>query len=429
MTQVGVGQRIRELRRRLKLTQAQLAGDDFTKSFISQVEKGLTNPSLKSLEIIARRLGVSTAYLLGGESSDAPFAGSEEYLTHFDHAHALASKGRYQEAIAQFDQALAKCPATNHAALGFIYMSKVLVMERLGSQEAALENLNVAIEHLKMSHDAYNLARAYNFMGTLLSARGRNHEALNAFQSGWELVRHYHLAEPDLSVRLLANLGITYSQLRQYARAVEVLSEAVKQYQSSQELSNYGKVYQTLGYAYAQLGKSELAIEHVQKAVNLYRTLGQMQLAGAAQVCLAVLLRDTGNHREAKSLLMEILRADYVSEHERARAYGALARIRLAEGDPNEALECIATALRTAVVAQAVPEWAGTVVQCSRAVSVPEEIVTQLEQIAAHWDGDPRELAELHSHLGEYYSVVGDTVQANRHLAKSVSLYRELRFT
>ena len=50
---VTLGERVRAARHALGMSQAQLAGDELTKGFISQVEAGLVRPSLRSLQIIA----------------------------------------------------------------------------------------------------------------------------------------------------------------------------------------------------------------------------------------------------------------------------------------------------------------------------------------------------------------------------------------
>jgi transcriptional regulator with XRE-family HTH domain len=53
-----LGNRIRALREAAGLTQGDLAGDDFTKGFISLVETGRTRMSLRAAEIFAKRLGI-----------------------------------------------------------------------------------------------------------------------------------------------------------------------------------------------------------------------------------------------------------------------------------------------------------------------------------------------------------------------------------
>jgi len=65
------GRRVRDLRVGAGLTQAQLAGADFSKGFISLVETGRTRASLRAAQIFARRLGVPLADLLeDGERGD-----------------------------------------------------------------------------------------------------------------------------------------------------------------------------------------------------------------------------------------------------------------------------------------------------------------------------------------------------------------------
>lgn len=60
-----VGIRVRELRKLNKLTQAQLAeASDLSDDFIGSLERGITAPSLKTLEKIANALGISLSELL-----------------------------------------------------------------------------------------------------------------------------------------------------------------------------------------------------------------------------------------------------------------------------------------------------------------------------------------------------------------------------
>src|SRR5579871_5689320 len=60
----GLGQRIREARQALGLTLAAVAGQDFSRAFLNQVELGRAQPSTQTLRIIARRLGQPIEYFL-----------------------------------------------------------------------------------------------------------------------------------------------------------------------------------------------------------------------------------------------------------------------------------------------------------------------------------------------------------------------------
>src|SRR5579864_8012901 len=72
----SVGARLREARIAKKYTQSQLAQPDFSVSYISAIERGQIHPSLRALEILATRLGLSSTDLLPQTSSNHLNAGS-----------------------------------------------------------------------------------------------------------------------------------------------------------------------------------------------------------------------------------------------------------------------------------------------------------------------------------------------------------------
>ena len=63
-----IGQRIREARHRAGLTQQQLAGDRYTKAYVSALENGLIKPSMAALRFLAVRLGTTASDLLAAAS-------------------------------------------------------------------------------------------------------------------------------------------------------------------------------------------------------------------------------------------------------------------------------------------------------------------------------------------------------------------------
>src|SRR5690348_11378931 len=63
-----IGDRVRTARMAANLTQQELAGTTYSKSYISAIERGKMTPSLPALSILAERLGASLGYLLGEEA-------------------------------------------------------------------------------------------------------------------------------------------------------------------------------------------------------------------------------------------------------------------------------------------------------------------------------------------------------------------------
>src|SRR3981081_2219283 len=74
----GLGARVREARRERGMSQAQLAGEELTKGFISQVESNLVRPSVRSLQVLAARLAKTLQDFLG----DAPLATEKRLAFH-----------------------------------------------------------------------------------------------------------------------------------------------------------------------------------------------------------------------------------------------------------------------------------------------------------------------------------------------------------
>src|SRR5436309_3525085 len=67
---LGLGMRLRQLRMASGLTQTELAGERFSKEYVSQIERGKTRPTEATIEWLARRLGVDPGFLSTGIASD-----------------------------------------------------------------------------------------------------------------------------------------------------------------------------------------------------------------------------------------------------------------------------------------------------------------------------------------------------------------------
>lgn len=64
-----MGEILRQLRVERGMTQRDLAGEDFSKGFISLVETGRTRMSMRAIEILAKRLEVTPATIIGEDPS------------------------------------------------------------------------------------------------------------------------------------------------------------------------------------------------------------------------------------------------------------------------------------------------------------------------------------------------------------------------
>src|SRR5215472_8854676 len=102
-----VGARLRAARLAKKYTQIQLASPDFSVSYISAIERGQIQPSLRALEIFALRLGTTSTELLstappgakGAAVIESPIQSEEEKELQLLEAQVFIQQGAGQQAI------------------------------------------------------------------------------------------------------------------------------------------------------------------------------------------------------------------------------------------------------------------------------------------------------------------------------------------
>src|SRR5215831_19187493 len=92
---VRLGERLRQLRVGAGLTQSELAGDRFSKEYVSQIERSKTRPTRETIEWLAARLGVDPNFLQNGVSSDE----RDRVETLLARAEAVSEAGKDEEAL------------------------------------------------------------------------------------------------------------------------------------------------------------------------------------------------------------------------------------------------------------------------------------------------------------------------------------------
>src|SRR4051795_10724551 len=95
-----LGERLRQLRVSAGLTQSELAGDRFSKEYVSQIERGKTRPTQETIEWLAGRLAVDASFLESGVSTDERGRGEATIAR----AEGLTEARDYAQALAEFER-------------------------------------------------------------------------------------------------------------------------------------------------------------------------------------------------------------------------------------------------------------------------------------------------------------------------------------
>src|SRR5437660_10418061 len=148
--QTRLGERLRQLRVSSNMTQTELAGDRFSKEYVSQIERGKTRPTRETIEWLAVKLGVDPDFLERGVSADE----RRRVDTLLARADALTESHQYEEAVAEYENCKAAVLATGVAELEVRHLA--------GEAWARMENSEIK-QAIELLNRARMLAEAPEF--------------------------------------------------------------------------------------------------------------------------------------------------------------------------------------------------------------------------------------------------------------------------
>jgi transcriptional regulator with XRE-family HTH domain len=334
---MSLGERLRELREARGLTQRQLAGSDFSKSYISLIEHGRARPSIDTLALFAARLGTTVDGIVA-QDGHAPDAAAQALLTmawdaaerHDDPAlerlvgmiEYLADAYKVRQVGADvallaaqrafdrrdYDQAVAQATrarATAEADGDLWRMGRAMVLigrSKLRQREfpAAVEALTVSIDALRRARAGRDPARtdalialagAYIYQGNLNRAAGAYRTAAASY-----VAKH----NPKLRGQALWGLGIVLRKHERLAEAVEQLQLASRAFDTAEEPVERGRVLHNLGQVYLQMDRPKLALRYLEHALRIFERMHQPTDRAATMTEIARAYDALGDYNAAR---------------------------------------------------------------------------------------------------------------------------------
>jgi len=258
-----LGERLREVRTALGMSQAQLGAPYFTRAHVSAIELGKIRPAMRSLEHMARKLNKPASYFL--DDADVERARDERELEIASIAGLLTFTSA-PEAVRRAEKLLdagdlsvresCRLRLYSGSALNLVHRGREAIKALTVAQRLADE---IGDEPLARAA-GYQLAVATRIAGNPRGAR----EMLEAL-----LRRIDHAKPPDqlLRLRVLITLGGCAQDLGEPQAATTYYQQALEWSSEIGDLARIAFIHQGLGNAYRALGDHDAAAGHYQKAL------------------------------------------------------------------------------------------------------------------------------------------------------------------
>ncbi|HEV2283432.1 MAG TPA: helix-turn-helix domain-containing protein [bacterium] len=263
---VTLGQKIRAARLEQRLTQEQLGGRDFTKSYISEIERDNRTPRLTTLKILARRLGRPLSYLLDGVIEDR----EAEALLMVGLAHFHA--GSLAEAEAWFNHAVEAAADSDELLQARIELALANVEQRLGRDLRAWRRVERVLRVLTHGGDRRALIGAQACLGQSKLAAGDVASAAWTFEAALQLLSE-PATDPSQAAALHCHLGIARELAGQTAEAAQAFRKALAIAEAFADSERAGAWHVEQAAAAATDGRFETAIARAGEAIAVYDTL------------------------------------------------------------------------------------------------------------------------------------------------------------
>jgi tetratricopeptide (TPR) repeat protein len=289
----GVARRLTEARLRAGMSQRALAFDGCSPAYVSRIESGERVPSPPLLRELARRVGVSEAYLARGADREATV------VSELIEADLAAALDETTEARRLYDLALERAadPKTRAAALeglGKLELREGRMAEAIGYLERALAVSGD--EPWRRPGLAEALARAHGGLGDNAPAIALLERCVDAFEREGDSVQY---------VRFAALLSYALTDNGSFAEAERIVSKALSTGREIADPYTRVRLYWSQLRLRGEQGQNELAEHYARKALETLRSTEDTHAVALALQALAHLKLDTGAAEEALELLAE----------------------------------------------------------------------------------------------------------------------------
>ncbi|WP_082196973.1 helix-turn-helix domain-containing protein [Bacillus sp. FJAT-27916] len=269
-----IGQRIRELRKSLKLSQEELAEGICTQAQISKIEKGDVFPYANTLYLISKKLGVDVNYFF--EIGSTPRI---DYVNEVIRQLRLARRSWNFEDIERIISLEEKNPlfTQNNRNLQMILWHKAIYQHAVyEDSEKAREILWDAINKTHTNDKIWSEREIELLItiGSIYADEGRQHESLETLLQALEHIKQVvFISDNTILPRLCYNLARVYAKDGNFEESIFYCKMGIKHCLEKDNLYPLGELHYHLCFNYEKIGRYQDALSTLDKAATIFELI------------------------------------------------------------------------------------------------------------------------------------------------------------
>ncbi|MBG9547968.1 tetratricopeptide repeat protein [Cytobacillus firmus] len=267
----AIGQRIRELRKLMNLSQGELAKGICTQAQISKIEKGDVYPYASTLYLISERLGVDVNYFF-----DIGTTPRLDYVQEVLRQLTLARRNSDYREMEQIVKTEEKNPLfqQNNKNYQVLLWHKGICQYMLHKDsKAAIDILSKAIALTHYTDKVWS-EREIEVLLSIGSVYFEEKEYKKSLKTYFEAKEYLHqlpfINDHTLLCRLYYNIARSLTRLEKYNDSIKYCREAVRWCIEKDNLYLLGELHYHIGYNYEIQGKFQKARECMQKSLIIF---------------------------------------------------------------------------------------------------------------------------------------------------------------
>ena len=294
----ALGTRIRKARQELGLSLAAVAGKDFSRAFLNQVELGRARPSTHTLQIIAERLQRPIEYFLEDPEVSTPAI----ELT-IAEAETRVHQGDSRRAETLLDRLLERPIPLDARIRGELVLARARL--KRGAVSEAVPLLQGVLSAAERASFKAVAVEATDALGTAAYLMRRVREAGHWFDRALELYQAASLRDPLLLARILGHRANLHYVAGEAAEAISAYESAIAAAEHVLDMPALAGIYEGLAVSFQSTGDMSRALTYAQRSLRLFETLQDIRMSAQLRNNMAEMLLQQGRAAEAERLFRE----------------------------------------------------------------------------------------------------------------------------